>query len=148
MIREQVRKTATATVTATSWNEAHYDAPNDQPPLAQADFVLTYTGDLLGESSTRLLLAYTGGDAAQPAGLVADYVGLERISGTLDGRTGTFVVEHRGRHEGGVARTTGRILPESATGELVGLHGEVEAASADVTYEVTISYAFADPAVH
>src|SRR5882757_8935612 len=149
MIRSQFRKTATATVTATSWDESHYDAPDGQPALAQAEFPLTYTGDLVGESRTRLLLAYTGGDPAEPTSLVGDYVGYERITGTLDGRSGSFVVTLQGRHEGGVARTTGRIVPDSATGELVGLHGELEAAASDMTYEVTLSYAFEpDPAVH
>ena len=149
VIRSQLRKTATATVTATSWDESHYDAPDDQPPLAQAEFPLTYTGDLVGTSTTRLLLVYTGGDPAEPSTLVGDYVGFERITGTLDGRTGSFVVRHQGRHEGGVARTTGRIVADSATGDLVGLHGELEAAASDTTYEVTLSYAFEqDPAVH
>ena len=149
MIRSQLRKTATATVTATSWEEAHYDAPEGAPALAQAEFPLSYTGDLVGESRTRLLLVYTGGDPAEPTSLVGDYVGYERITGTLDGRSGSFVVTLEGRHEGGVARTTGRIVADSATGELVGLHGELEAAATDMTYEVTLSYAFEpDPAVH
>ncbi len=148
MIRSQVRKTATAGVTVTSWDETLYDAPNGQPPLAKAEFGLTYTGDLVGESSTSLLLVYTGGDPAQPATLVGDYLGLERVTGTLDGRTGSFVVAHQGRQEGGVARTRGRIVADSATGELAGLSGDVEAVAGDMTYQVTISYAFDDPASH
>jgi hypothetical protein len=148
MIRSQVRKTAVATVTATGWSEAHYDAPDGQPPLAQAEFPLTYQGDLIGESTTRLLLAYTGGDPAKPETLIGDYLGFERISGTLDGRMGSFVVQQQGRHEGGVARTRGRIVPDSGTGELAGIQGEVEAEAADTTYQVTLSYTIEDPAVH
>ena len=149
MIRSQHRKTATATVTAKSWQEAHYDAPEGQPALAQADFTLAYSGDIVGESSTRLLLAYTGGDPADPKSLVGDYVGYERVTGTLDGRTGSFVVEIRGRHEHAIARSTGRIVPDSATGELTGLHGEMKADADDMTYQVSLNYAFAlDPAVH
>lgn len=148
MIRSQVRKNAVATVTATGWDEAHYDAPEGQPALAQAEFPLTYQGDLVGSSSTRMLLVYTGGDPAKPETLVSDYVGLERITGTLDGRTGSFVVQHEGRHEGGVARTKGRIVPGSGTGDLAGIEGEVEAAAGDMTYQVTLSYALVDPAVH
>jgi hypothetical protein len=148
MIRSQVRKTATATVTVTSGDETRYDTPDGQAPLAQAEFGLTYTGDLVGESSTRLLLVYTGGDPAQPATLIGDYLGLERVTGMLGGRTGSFVVAHQGRHEGGVARTKGRIVADSATGELAGLSGEVEAAGGDMTYQVTISYAFDNPEIH
>src|SRR5262249_51682461 len=76
MIRSQVRKTAMAGVTVTSWDETLYDAPDGQPALAKAEFGLTYTGDLIGESSTSLLLVYTGGDPAQPATLAGDYLGL------------------------------------------------------------------------
>lgn len=149
MIRSQVRKTAVATVTATSWDETRYDAPDAQPALAQAEFPLTYQGDLVGSSTTRMLLAYTAGDPAKPETLVADYVAYERVTGTLDGRTGSFVVRQQGRHEGGVARTHGQIVHDSGTGELAGIQGEVEAEAADMTYQVTLSYAFApDPAVH
>jgi hypothetical protein len=148
MIRSQVRTTAIATVTVTSWEETQDDAPDGQPPLAQAAFGLTYTGDLVGESSTRVLLVYTGGNPAQPETLVSDYLGLERVTGTLDGRAGSFVIAHQGRHEGGVARTKGRIVADSATGEFAGLSGDVEAAADDTTYQVTISYAFDNPAVH
>jgi len=97
MIRSQVRKTATAGVTVTSCDETLYDAPDGQPALAKAEFGLTYTGDLIGESSTSLLLVYTGGDPAQPATLAGEYLGLERVTCTLDGRTGSFVVAHQGR---------------------------------------------------
>jgi len=148
MIRSQIRKTAVATVTATSWSEAHYDAPDGQPPLAQAEFPLTYKGDLVGSSTTRMLLAYTGGDPAKPETLVGDYVGFERVTGILDGRTGSFVVQVEGRHDGGVARTKGHVVPDSSTGELAGLVGELESAATDMTYQVTLSYAFPDPAVH
>jgi Protein of unknown function (DUF3224) len=79
---------------------------------------------------------------------VSDYLGLERVTGTLDGRTGSFVVAHEGRHEGGVARTKGRIVADSATGEPAGLSGVVKAAAGDMTYQVTISYALDNPAVH
>jgi hypothetical protein len=142
MTRSGVRKTATATVTATSWDEARYDEPEDQAALAQAQWAQSYAGDLAGESSTRMLIAYTGGDPEQPRTLSADFVGMERFTGTLDGRAGSFVVELRGRHEKGVAYTSGRIVPDSGTGELAGLHGEFESEARDMTYEVTMSYAF------
>jgi hypothetical protein len=148
MIRSQVRQTATASATVTSWDETRYDAPDGQSPLAQAEFRLTYTGDLIGESSTRVLLVYTGGDPAQPETPVGDYLGLERVTGTLDGRSGSFVVAHQGRHEDGVARTKGRIVDDSASGELAGLSGDVEATARATTFEVTITYAFDNPAVH
>ena len=144
MIKSQLRKTVIITATAKSWEEARYDAPEGQAALAQADFAVTYSGDLVGESSSRMLVAYTEGDPAEPASLVGEYVGLERVTGTLDGRTGSFVVEFRGRHENAVAKSTGQIVPGSGSDELAGLHGEIEYAAGDMTFDVTLSYAF-DP---
>jgi hypothetical protein len=149
MIKSELRKTATISITAKSWDEARYDEPEGQTALAQADFTLGYDGDLVGESSVRMLVAYTEGDPAEPASLVGDYVALERVTGTLDGRSGSFVIEEHGRHEGGVARTSGRIVPGSATGDLAGLHAEIEYAAGAMSFEARLSYAFAaDPAVH
>ena len=142
MVKSHTRKTAVLEASAKSWEEARYDAPEGQPALAQADFILSYTGDLVGESTSRMIVVYTDGDPAEPSSLVGDYVGLERVVGTLDGRTGSFVVDFRGRHENGVAKTTGRIVPDSATGELARIHGEVEYAAGDASFEVTLSYAF------
>jgi hypothetical protein len=144
MIKSQLRKTANITATAKSWDEARYDAPDGQAALAQAEFAVTYSGDLVGESSSRMLVAYTSGDPAEPASLVGEYVGLERVTGMLEGRTGSFVVEFRGRHENAVANTTGQIVPGSGRGEFEGLHGEIEYAAGDMTFGVTLSYSF-DP---
>jgi winged helix DNA-binding protein len=68
MIRSQVRKTATAGVTVTSWDETLYDAPDGQPALAKAEFGLTYTGDLMGESSTGELAGLRPATPADVAG--------------------------------------------------------------------------------
>lgn len=57
----------------------------------------------------------------------AGYVASEQVRGTLDGRQGSFVIHHVGMSDaGGGQRTFGHVVPESATGELEGLCGEVE----------------------
>jgi Protein of unknown function (DUF3224) len=68
---------------------------------------------------------------------------------TVTSCTGSLVVAHEGRHDGGVVRTNGRIVADSAAGQLAGLQRDVEAAAAgDTTDQVTICYAFDNPAVH
>ncbi|HEY3088025.1 MAG TPA: hypothetical protein VGJ59_08185 [Jatrophihabitantaceae bacterium] len=62
--------------------------------------------------------------------------------------TGSCVVTHEGRHDGGVARPNRRIVADSASGQLAGLQRDVAAAAGDTTYQVTISYAFDNPALH
>ena len=151
MIKSQTRQTATATVTVdpSLWTEARYDEPPGQPALAQADWKQSYQGDLTGDSAVRMLIVYTAGDPAQPKTLVGDYVGFERFTGILDGRKGSFVIEFRGRHEDATVHTTGRIVPDSGTGSLAGIHGEMEIEASDMTFLVTLHYAFSsDPDVH
>ena len=46
----------------------------------------------------------------------ATYVGYERVTGTLGGRSGSFVLQGVGTWEGGVAKTTWTVVPGSGTG--------------------------------
>ena len=91
------------------WEQAPYDEPADGPPLTRATVRKAYAGALAGESVAELL---TCGELA--------YMGNERVTGTLDGREGTFVLQH-GAWEGG---QWGFVVPGSGTGALAGLRGE------------------------
>jgi Protein of unknown function (DUF3224) len=51
------------------------------------------------------------------------YVALERIRGTLQGRTGSFVLQHNGTMTAGVPQMTVTVAPGSGTGELTGISG-------------------------
>ncbi len=54
----------------------------------------------------------------------ASFVGLERVVGSLGGKTGSFVLQRTGVFEGGQAKESYFVVPGSATGELRGLAGE------------------------
>ena len=54
----------------------------------------------------------------------ARYVGLQRVDGTVGGKTGSFVVESNGAFDGGEAKGTWSVIPGSGTGDLAGLTGE------------------------
>ena len=92
----------------TRWDAETYDAPAEGPPSARAVVGKTDAGALAGESLAELL---TSGELA--------YLANERVTGTLDGRSGTFVLPH-GAWEGG---QWGYVVPGSGTGELAGLRG-------------------------
>lgn len=53
------------------------------------------------------------------------YVALERVEGALDGRNGSFVLRHAGVMERGAQSLLLTVVPDSATGELTGLRGEM-----------------------
>ncbi len=51
------------------------------------------------------------------------YVAIERVTGTLQGRTGSFVLHHTGIMNRGVPTLAVTVVPDSGTGELVGIAG-------------------------
>jgi Protein of unknown function (DUF3224) len=131
---------ATVTVTGKSWDESRVAEVDPVHAIARATFTTTYAGDVEGESTCCLLLSYVGGNPDKPETLVGPYVGYEQVTGTLAGRTGTFVLEERGEHSGGVARTHVRVVPDSGTGELAGLRGEGSYAADAMEYTLTLDY--------
>jgi hypothetical protein len=53
----------------------------------------------------------------------AGYVAIERVEGSLDGRTGSFILQHNGTMNRGQASLTVTVVPDTGTGDLVGLAG-------------------------
>jgi hypothetical protein len=76
-----------------------------------------FSGGVEGTGVAEFLQVQVSDDAAR-------FVGIERISGTIAGRTGTFVLQDQGTLTG--TRVTGRwsVVPGSGTGELAGLRGD------------------------
>jgi len=62
----------------------------------------------------------------------AGYVAIERVTGTLDGRKGSLVLQHSGLMDRGAKQLEIRVVPDSADGELVGLRGRMEIRSRSV----------------
>lgn len=54
------------------------------------------------------------------------YVAMEQVTGTLDGRRGSFIVQHTGTMQGGTSKMILTIVPDSGTGELTGITGNIE----------------------
>jgi Protein of unknown function (DUF3224) len=53
----------------------------------------------------------------------AGYVAIERVTGTLHGRSGSFSLQHSGTMNRGVPKLSVSVIPDSGAGELVGLAG-------------------------
>jgi uncharacterized protein DUF3224 len=132
--------TATVTVTGTSWDERRIAETDGSHAVASATFTTEYAGDLVGTSTCGLLIAYVGGDPAEPHTLVGPYTGYEHVTGTLAGRAGSFVLATRGTHDGGVATTEVEVVPASGTGGLAGLRGRGSYAADAMTYTLTLEY--------
>src|SRR3984893_18849337 len=74
----------TASFQVTGWNEEPLDERNDAAKLTSARVTKSYSGEIDGDSVTEWLMAYTDDGAAT-------FVGLERVTGLIAGRTGAFV---------------------------------------------------------
>ncbi|SIQ29121.1 Protein of unknown function [Janthinobacterium sp. TND4EL3] len=55
----------------------------------------------------------------------AGYVALERVEGTLDGRQGSFYLQHSGSMARGTPSLSLTVVPDTGTGQLQGLHGSM-----------------------
>jgi hypothetical protein len=78
-----------------------------------------FHGDL--EATSRGEMIATQAEAKSSGG----YVALERVTGTLNGRSGSFVLQHSGTMTRGVPGLSIAVVPDSGTGELTGLSGRM-----------------------
>lgn len=79
-----------------------------------------FHGDLEGTSKGEMLAI----SSTVPGS--AGYVAMEQVTGKLNGRTGTFALQHTGTMTRGAAQLSVTVVPDSGTGELVGLSGKLD----------------------
>jgi len=72
------------------------------------------------------------------------YVAMERVTGTLKGRSGSFVLQHIGTMTRGVPQMTVSVVPDSGTSELVGLAGTMAIKIADGKHSYDFEYTLAE----
>lgn len=101
---------------------------------ARFDFTKTWSGDLAGTSAGFMA------SAGDPARGNAGYVALEVVTGTLDGREGSFTLQQFGRMTGGEPALTYAIAPGSGTRELAGIDGEVDLDVVDGVHRAVLRY--------
>jgi hypothetical protein len=108
------------------------DPETESAKLGRMAIDKKFQGDLEAVSRGEMLSAMT--DVKGSAG----YVALERVTGALGGRSGSFVLQHSGTMTRGEAQLSVTVVPDSGTGELAGLAGKL---SIQIT-EGKHSYAF------
>jgi len=78
-----------------------------------------FHGDLEGVSRGQMLTALTSVEGS------AGYVAIERVSGTLHGRSGSFTLQHSSLMRRGEPQQNIIVVPDSGTGQLAGLAGKM-----------------------
>ncbi len=109
-------KRATGVITVHKYAPEPYDKPAQGPTLAKIHVQESFNGDVEGEGVAEFLQV-GGADGS------ASFVGVERVTGAVDGKTGTFVLQDTGTVEGNVVQGEWHVVPGSGTGELAGLRG-------------------------
>jgi hypothetical protein len=114
--------------------EPAYDV-NEGASLARVSITKQFTGDLEASSQVEMLGARSSVKGS------AGYVAIERVTGALHGRRGTFVLQHSGTMTRGEGQLSVTVVPDSATGELTGLSGRMTIEIAAGKHSYTFDYA-------
>ena len=107
----------TGTFKYTSWDENAYEELSNGRRLTRASVAQDLSGDIQGEGSAEWLMCYRPDKTAT-------FVGLQRLTGRVGDREGSFVVESLGTYDGELARGRWTIVPGSGTDELRDIQGE------------------------
>lgn len=93
-----------------------------------------FQGDLKGTSKVEMLAVGTAIEGS------AGYVAMEQVNGTLNGRAGTFALQHSGTMTRGTPQLNVTVVPDSGTGELKGLSGRMSIVIADGKHSYEFEY--------
>jgi hypothetical protein len=107
---------ATGTFEVTSGGEEPYEELDGGIKLTHASGTQMFSGDIAGDGAIHWLMLYRTDKTAQ-------FVGLQRITGSVGGRRGTFVLAADGEHDGTSSRVVWTVVPGTGSGELVGIRG-------------------------
>ena len=102
--------------------------------IARMSIDKQFHGGLEGTSRVEMLTANTDVKGS------AVYVAIEQFTGTLAGRKGTFLLHHTGIMTRGAPQLTVSVVPDSGTGQFVGLTGEMNITIADGKHSYDFAY--------
>jgi Protein of unknown function (DUF3224) len=96
------------------------DEKTNDPLMGRMTMDKHYHGELEATATGTML---TGGDYKSGS---AGYVAMEKVSGTLQGRAGTFMLQHSATLNQGAQQLSITIVPGSGTGQLTGIAGKMD----------------------
>ena len=108
---------AMGTFEITGMSEDAYREFEGGTKLTRAKGTQRFSGDIEGDGSVEWLMCYSSDGTAR-------FLGLQEVSGSIGDRTGTFVIEATGDHDGKQSKGTWTVIAGSGTGDFAGLSGE------------------------
>jgi hypothetical protein len=123
---------ATGSFRVSGMKEDPYQELADGGKLTRASGDQTYEGDIVGRGTVQWLMSYRADGTAH-------FVGIWRLTATIDGRAGTFVLESTGEFDGKASTGSWSVLDGLGDGDLRGLRGRGTfraPGGADATYDL------------
>ena len=96
-----------------------------------------FAGGVVGSSEAQMIAAFT--DTPGSAG----YVAIEHFTGSVDGKSGSFVLQHSGIMNRGDAQLSVTIVPDSGAGELTGISGTLQIDNDEGRHSYILDYEIA-----
>lgn len=115
-------------------------AAEDHSGVGQMRLSKTYSGDIVGTGVGHMLMVRTATKGS------AGYVALEKVEATLDGKPGTFLLQHHGIMNRGDPSLSVSVVPDSGDGDLRGLSGTLKIEVKDGSHHYAFDYAL--PTIH
>ncbi|MBV8665524.1 MAG: DUF3224 domain-containing protein [Burkholderiaceae bacterium] len=112
--------------------------PEEGAPLGRMLVDKQFHGDLEAVGVGEMLAAGNGAKGSS-----GGYVAIERVTGVLQGKSGSFILQHSGTMTRGVPQLSITVVPDSGTGELAGISGSIKIDIAEGKHFYTFDYALA-----
>jgi hypothetical protein len=113
---DEKKQRATGRTDVKTYVPTPFDEIADGPSLVEVQLTETFSGDIEGESTVRVIQAARDGSIS--------FVGLQRVRGSVGGRRGSFLLQPSGTVIGKETKADWFVVPGSGTGDLKGLRGE------------------------
>ena len=104
------------------------------PAISRMALDKTFSGDVAGTSRGQMLASMTAVEGS------AGYVALETVEAKLDGRHGSFVLQHVGLMTRGEPSLQVTIVPDSGTGDLVEISGDLKIDVIEGVHHYSLTY--------
>jgi len=123
---------ATGTFSVTGGSEQTIHEAPGEVRLTRVSGTQRFGGSIVGVGSVEWVFCYRPDKSAR-------FLGIQRLEGSIEGRTGSLVMESTGNHDGKQSNGRWRVIPGSGTEQLAGISGEGTfdaPGGAEVTYEL------------
>ena len=110
-------------------------AEGTEAALGRMSIAKTFEGDLVGTSKGEMLMVRT------PVEGSAGYVAIERVTATIGGRSGSFLLQHHATMDRGAPQLSITVVPDSGAGDLTGITGRMTIDIKDGKHFYSFEYA-------